>query len=94
MPFGLCNAGATFQRLMDLLLTGLNFEVCLAYLDDITVYSSTLEQHLDRLAQVLGRLKQANLKYKPSKCCLMQGKVSFLGHTVSSDGIATNPEKV
>ena len=72
MPFGLCNAGATFQRLMDLTLTGLNLEVCLAYLDDIIIFSRTPEQHLVRLEQVLERHRRVNLKLKPNKCCLMQ----------------------
>ena len=94
MPFGLCNAGATFQRLMDLLLNGLNLEACLVYLDDIIIFSTTLEQHLDRLAQVLDRLQRANLKLKPSKCALMQTEVTFLGHKVSVAGIATDPEKI
>ena len=93
MPFGLCNAGATFQRLMDLVLTGLNFEICLVYLDDIVLFSTTPEEHLGRLTQVLERLKQANLKLKPSKCRLMQKQVEFLGHVISGDGIATDPEK-
>jgi len=93
MPFGLCNAGATFQRLMDLVLTGLNLEICLVYLDDIVVFSTTPEEHLKRLTQVLERLKQANLKLKPSKCKLMQRQVVFLGHIVSGQGIATDPEK-
>jgi len=94
MPFGLCNAGATFQRLMDLLLSGLNLDICLVYLDDIIVYSTTLEQHLDRLDQVLDRLQRANLKLKPSKCSLLQTQVVFLGHVVSGAGIATDPEKI
>jgi len=72
MPFGLCNAVATFQRLMDLALTGLNFEFCLAYLDYIILHSKTLEEHLQRLEVVLQRLKNVNLKLKPSKCCLMR----------------------
>ena len=52
MPFGLCNAGATFQRLMDIVMTGLNLEICLVYLDDIILYSSTLEEHLSRMSMV------------------------------------------
>ena len=94
MPFGLCNAVATFQRLMDLVLSGLNLEVCLTYLDDIILFSATPEQHLERLEMVLRRLQQANLKLKPSKCSLMQRKVTFLGHVVSGEGISTDPEKV
>jgi len=94
MLFSLCIAGATFQRLMDLTLTGLNLEVCIFYLDDIPIFSRIPEQHLVRLEQVLERLRRVNLKLKPSKCCLMQGKVNFLGHVISGEGIATNPEKV
>ena len=94
MPFGLCNAVATFQRLMDLVLTGLNLEICLVYLDDIIIFSATPEEHLERLERVLQRLRSANLKLKPNKCCLMQTSVHFLGHIVSKDGISTDPEKV
>ena len=55
MPFGLCNAGATFQRLMDIVMTGLHLDICLAYLDDIIVYSKTPEEHLVRLEMVFRR---------------------------------------
>ena len=61
MPFGLCNAGATFQRLMDLLMAGLHMEVCLVYLDDVIVYASTPEEHLGRIVAVLSRFRQAGL---------------------------------
>jgi uncharacterized protein YerC len=56
MPFGLCNAPATFQRLMDMVLMGLNFETCLVYLDDIIVYSQDLPSHMDRLQKLFDRL--------------------------------------
>ena len=79
MPFGLCNAVATFQRLMDLVLAGLNLDICLVYLDDIILFSSTVEDHLRRLRILLKRLKQVNLKLKPSKCMLLQEEVAFLG---------------
>jgi len=94
MLFGLCNAVATFQRLMDLALAGLNFDICLVYLDDIILHSKTLEEHLQRLEKLLQQLQEVNLKLKPSKCSLMQKKVVFLGHVVSGDGIATDPEKI
>ena len=93
MPFGLCNAPATFQRLMECVLSGLNFEICLLYIDDIIVFSENFEQHLKRLSDVLDRLQNANLKISPKKCCLFQKQVSFLGHIVSSEGIATDPDK-
>ena len=94
MPFGLSNAVATFQRLMDLILTGLTLEICLAYLDDIIVFASTPEEHLERLEMVLKRLQAATLKLKPSKCNLMQTSVCFLGHIISGQGVATDPEKI
>ena len=93
MPFGLCNAGATFQRLMDIVMTGLNLDICLVYLDDIIVYSAMLEQHLDRLIQVMERLQGAGLKVKPEKCSLFQQSVSFLGHVISGEGIGTDTQK-
>ena len=65
VPFGLCNAPATFSRLMDRVLSGLHWETCLFYLDDIIVFSSTWEEHLARLRQVFERLRHANLKLGP-----------------------------
>ena len=94
MPFGLCNAVATFQRLMDLVLNGLNLSICLAYLDDIILFSRTPEEHLERLELLLQRLHEANLKLKPSKCRLMQTKVTFLGHVVSGEGVSTDLDKI
>jgi len=94
MPFGLCNAPATFQRLMDTVLVGLNYEICLAYLDDIILYSQDLDTHLERLERLLIRLREADLKLKPSKCQLLQKQVHFLGFTVSQQGVGTDPDKV
>jgi len=94
MPFGLCNAGATFQRCVDIVMSGLHLDVCLVYLDDIILFSRTIEEHLERLVRVLRRLRSAGFKLKPEKCSLMQKSISFLGHVVSGDGIATDPEKI
>jgi len=94
MPFGLCNAGATFQRLMDMIMAGLDFDVCLVYLDDVIVFSATMKEHFMRLRSVLSRLRDAGLKLKPSKCSLLQRQVSFLGHVVLEAGVGTDPEKV
>jgi len=94
LPFGLTNAVATFQWLMDLVLSDLNFEVYLVYVDDVIVFSTTPEQHLERLEMVLKRFEDANLKLKSSKCHLMQADICFLGHRVSEDGIATDPKKI
>ena len=68
MPFGLCNAPATFQRLMNLALSGMLWSECLVYLDDIIIFGRTFEEHLSHLASVLARLREVNLKAKLSKC--------------------------
>jgi hypothetical protein len=91
MAMGLMNSGATFQRLMDMLMAGLVFESCLVYLDDIIVFSRSLDEHFERLEAVFKRLRASGLKLKPSKCRLLQKQVGFLGHVVSEDGIATDP---
>ena len=94
LPFGLSNAPAVFQRLMNLVMQGLTWEACLVFLDDIIVMTSTFEQHLERLNAVFNRLRSANLKLKPSKCKLFQLKVKFLGSVVSERGIEPDPDKL
>ncbi|KAL5004068.1 hypothetical protein ScPMuIL_017524, partial [Solemya velum] len=93
MPFGLCNAPATFERLMEKVLTGLTWRLCLVYLDDIIIYSKNFEEHISNLSEVLQRLMEANLKLSPEKCTLLQREVTFLGHVVSEHGISTDPRK-
>ena len=68
MPFGLANAPSTFQRLMELALSDLHWKTCLVYLDDIIIFSRTVEDHFSPLAEVFQRLRDAGLKLKPSKC--------------------------
>ena len=68
MPFGLCNAPETFWRLMQNCLEELNYTTCLVYLDDVVIYSSTQEEHLDQLREVLEWFRLNGLKLKPSKC--------------------------
>lgn len=92
--FGLCNASSQFSRLIEMVLTGLSWEVCLAFLDDIVVFSRTFEQHLERLGLVFERLKRAKVKLKPSKCKLFQATVKFLGHVVSEDEVSPDLDKV
>lgn len=94
LPFGLINAPSVFERLMERLMAGLTFISLLIYLDDIIVYSKTFESHLENLREVFQRLREANLKLNPKKCCLFRTEVSFLGHRVSADGIATDPAKI
>ena len=93
MPFGLCNAPATFQRLMQVVLSGLEGKVCFVYIDDILVCSKTFEEHIDHLKQVLHRLRKAGLTLKPRKCCFLKKEVNYLGHVISGTGIAPDPTK-
>ena len=93
MPFGLANAPATFQRLMEVVLSGLARDACLVYLDDIIVIGKTLEQHNAHLEQVLTRIRDAGLRLKPKKCKVAQQKVEYLGHVVSAEGVRTDLKK-
>ena len=94
MPFGLCGAPATFERVMELVLRGLRWERCLVYLDDVIVFGKTFEQALENLEEVFSRFQSANLKLKPKKCHLFRKEVNFLGHIVSGDGIRCDPSKI
>lgn len=85
MPFGLCNAGATFQRAMESVLDGL--ESSTAYIDDILTASETFEGHLADLERVLQRLRKHKLKIKPKKCTFGARETKFLGFIVSKDGL-------
>ena len=75
MPFGLCNAPATFQRLMNLVLAGVQWSECLVYLDDIIVLGRSFEEHLQNLSVVLQKLKCANLRLKLPKCAFEGGSI-------------------
>ena len=90
VPFGLCNAPATFSRLMDRVLASLHWETCLFYLDDIIVFSSTWEEHLAWLRQVFERLRHANLKLGADKCTFAAKEVNYLGHRVTEEGLLPN----
>ena len=91
LPFGLCNAPATFSRLMDRTLAGLAWNVCLYYLDDIIVFSATWAEHLERLRAVFDRLRRANLKLGARKCHLAAREVSFLGYKVTPEDLEPEP---
>lgn len=94
LPFGLSNSPASFERLMMKILGDLNLISLIVFLDDILVYARDVDEMLDRVDTVLGRLGAANLKIKPSKCHLFQETVIYLGHKISSDGIHMDPAKV
>ena len=93
MPFGLCNAPATFQRAMQTVLAGLEWRDCFVYIDDILIASATFEEHLRHLEQVFSRLRAANLRLKPKKCKFLFKEVKYLGHVISVHGVLPDPEK-
>ena len=91
MPYGLTNAPATFQRLMDIVLAGLKWQCCLVYIDDVVIYSPTFEQHLTDLTNVFEALKSANLTLKASKCHFCRREMQYLGHLITQDGVKPDP---
>lgn len=93
MPFGLCNAAATFERLMECILRDEQWHTCLIYVDDIIIFANSFEQHLERLDVILEKIKAAGLKISPKKCKLLQPQVKFLGHLVQEKGISPDPAK-
>ncbi len=94
MPFGLTNAPATFQRLMNLVLAGLNWKMCLVYIDDILIFSRTFEEHMVHLRCVFDRLRNANLKLKRSKCSFGEDSTTYLGHKIDFNGVSPDPTKI
>ena len=91
MAFGLCNAPTTFQRLMDLVLAGLQWSRCLVYIDDVIIVGNSFQEYLRNLQEVLQRLREAGLK--PSKCIFFQSSVKYLGY-VSREEVMADPDKV
>ena len=87
MPFGLCNAPPTFQRLMQNCLGELNLTYCLIYLDDVIVFSEMPEEHLWRMCMVFDCLREHSLKLKPSKCDVFKSEINYLAHHVSQKGV-------
>ena len=93
MPFGLCNAPATFQRVMQVVLSGLEWRSCFVYLDDILIASKTFSEHIQHIREVFQRLRAAGLRLKPKKCLFLRDEVPCLGHLISAHGIRTDPAK-
>ena len=87
MPFGLCNAPPTFQRLMQNCLGKLNLTYCLIYLDDVIVFSEMPEEHLQRICVVFDHLQEHGLKLKPTKCDVFKSEINYLAHYVSQKGV-------
>ena len=97
MPFGLCNATATFQRLMAQALTGVTKKygnLLMCYVDDVVIATPSLEDHIDRLDEVFGCMKRAGLKCKPSKCEILRDSIKYLGRMVDRHGVRPDPEAV
>ena len=78
---------------METVLAGLQWDICLIYLDDIT-FGKNFEEAVENLKRVLDRLRDAGLKLKPKKCELFAKSVVFLGHIISDEGVSTDPEKI
>lgn len=94
MSFGLRTAPATFQRLMNTILTGLQGKQCFVYLDDIIVYASSLDEHQQKLKLVFDRLRNNNLKLQPDKCEFLRKEIMYLGHVISDSNVQPNPDKI
>ena len=94
LPFGLCKSPATLQRLMTHIFRGLEWDICLVYIDDLIIFSRTFDDHLLHLEQVFKRLREAHVCLKPSKCHFIQPEVQYLGHIVSAKGLRPNPSKL
>ena len=94
MPFGFCNAPATFERLMYQVLQGLRWSRCLVYLDDIISLGITFEDALDNLTLIFERLRAYSLQLKSTKCHLFRTSVPFLGHIVGRRGLECDPKKI
>lgn len=94
MPFGLKNAPATFQRLMEIVLRELLGKRCFVYIDDIIVYSPSMTQHFLDIESILQRLQTAGLTLNLKKCKFCRQEINFLGHVVNGQGITADPSKV
>ena len=93
LPFGLANAPSAFQRTMDFVLSDLIGVSALVYVDDIVVFSPDLDTHAGHLREVFERLERHGLRLKASKCTFAQDEVKLLGHIISGEGFATDPDK-
>lgn len=94
MPMGLKNSPSTFQRVMDNVLRGLQNEICLVYLDDIIVFSTSLQEHMTNLEKVFQRLRESNFKIQMDKSEFLKLETAYLGHIITRDGIKPNPDKI
>lgn len=94
MPMGLKNSPSTFQRVMDNVLRDLQNTICLVYLDDVIVFSTSLQEHMVNLEKVFNRLRESNFKIQMDKSEFLKLETAYLGHVISRDGIKPNPDKI
>lgn len=94
MPFGLKNAPATFQRLMNEVLREYINKICVVYLDDILIFSTSLQEHLQSIRKIFNKLAQHNLKVQFDKCSFLKKETEFLGHVLTDKGLKPNPNKI
>lgn len=94
LAFGLKNAPRTFERVMDNILRGIMNEACVVYLDDIVIFSTSLQEHIEKLRKVFDRLRAANLKIQMDQSEFLKKEVQFLGHIITPEGLKPNPLKI
>lgn len=94
LPQGLSLSSGIFQRTIDHIMSGLTYECCLSFIDDLLVYAGDINDHLNKLEQVLLRVRGANLKLRPEKCSLFCNEVKYLGHKIGEQGISTDDDKI
>lgn len=94
MPFGLKNAPATFQRMMDEVLREYLYKFCFVYMDDIVIFSKSLSEHIDHTRKIFKKLAEVNLKIQPDKSEFLCKEVAFLGHIITPEGVKPNPTKI
>jgi len=91
MPFGLCNAPAAFQRWINEVLMEQIDMCCIVYLDNVLIYSNTLQQHRKDVSNILEAIRKLRMKVKPSKCEFHQNETEYLGFIIGQEGVKTDP---
>lgn len=92
MPFGLKNSPATFMREMGVILASVKWKISLMYLDDVDVFSNTIEDHIDNLKVVLELFKNAGVTLKPEKCFFFQKKIDYLRNVIRLGSLVVGPQ--